>query len=118
MAPTFGEDTPACRCPNVGLSVVEAGRYARGVRTFLIYTLARLGLFAVAFGLVWLVGFTWLEWNAVGILWSMLIALAVSAVAAFVLLRGIRDNLASQMQNRSTRLTDRLEKARRAEDVD
>lgn len=82
------------------------------------YTLARVALFVVAFGLVWLVAFTWVEWNSIGILWTTLIALAVSSVASLILLRGMRDQLATQMMNRSKRFSERLERARRAEDVD
>ena len=88
------------------------------MQPFIRYTLARLGLFVAAFGLVWLVFFNWLDWNALGILWSMLIAMAISAVASFVLLRGMRDELAASMANRKSRLTERIERAQRAEDVD
>ena len=67
-----------------------------GTGILLRYTLARLALFAAAFGLVWLVGGTWLVWDLVSVLWTALVALAVSAIASFVLLRGLRDELAER----------------------
>lgn len=89
-----------------------------GVGILLRYTLARLVLFGAAFGLVWLVAFNWLEWNSLGILWTTMIALAISSVAALIFLRGMRDELAEQMRNHTSRLGQRIDRARRAEDVD
>lgn len=86
--------------------------------TFVRYTLARLALFVIAFGLVWLVAFNWIAWTEVTILWTALIALVLSAVASIVLLRGMRDELAQQVQGRAERMSQRIEESRRAEDVD
>ncbi|MGH3360330.1 MAG: DUF4229 domain-containing protein [Nocardioidaceae bacterium] len=88
------------------------------MKPFVLYTLARMGLFLLAFGLIWLAGFSFFEWNSINVLWTMLIALAVSAVAGIVLLRGLREKLAANVQQRAERLTQRFEEQRRAEDVD
>ncbi len=85
---------------------------------FVRYTLARLGFFLVAFVVVGLVSSIWLEWNAVTGLWVALIALAISAVASLVLLRGMRDEVAVALKARADRMHDRFEAARSAEDVD
>ncbi|MDN5856369.1 MAG: DUF4229 domain-containing protein [Actinomycetia bacterium] len=56
------------------------------MKPFVMYALARFGLFLVSFGLVWLVCFNWLEWNSLNLLWTMLIALALSAIVGVVVL--------------------------------
>ena len=85
---------------------------------FVTYTLARFGLFLAAFGLVWLVAFSWLEWNSLNVLWTMLIALVVSAAAGIVLLSRLRERLAARVQDRAERMSQRFEESRSAEDVD
>jgi len=87
------------------------------VRSFVLYTLARIGMFLVAFGLVWAVGFSWLTWDQLTVLWTALVALAVSAVASYWLLAGLRDHLAQDVDRRARRIADRFEEARRAEDT-
>lgn len=82
------------------------------------YALARFGLFLAAFGLVWLVGFNWLAWTSINVLWTMLIALAVSAIVGVVVLRRQRENLAANVQQRAERMSKRFEESRSAEDVD
>jgi ABC-type bacteriocin/lantibiotic exporter with double-glycine peptidase domain len=88
------------------------------VSTFVRYTLARLALFVVAFGLTWLVCFSFLEWTSVTALWTVLIALVVSSLASLVLLRHLRDELASVVAQRADRVSAKIEESRRAEDVD
>ncbi len=88
-----------------------------GIGVVLRYTLARLALFAAAFGLVWLVGGAWLVWDQVSVLWIALVALALSAVASFVLLRGMRAELAERLHGGATRMSDRLDESRRSEDA-
>ncbi|UPK74641.1 DUF4229 domain-containing protein [Nocardioidaceae bacterium SCSIO 66511] len=85
---------------------------------FVAYTLARFGLFLAAFGLAWLVAFSWLEWNSINVLWTMLIALVISAAAGIVLLRRLRERLAGRVQDRAERMSQRFEESRSAEDVD
>lgn len=88
-----------------------------GIGVVLRYTLARLALFAAAFGLVWLVGGAWLVWDQVSVLWTALVALTLSAVASFVLLRGMRAELAERLHGGATRMSDRLDESRRSEDA-
>jgi len=88
-----------------------------GIGVVLRYTLARLALFGAAFGLVWLMGGAWLVWDQVSVLWTALVALALSAVASFVLLRGMRAELAGRLQGGATRMSDRLDESRRSEDA-
>jgi len=87
-----------------------------GVKSFVGYTLARLGMFLAAFGLVWAIGFSWLTWDQLTVLWTALVALTVSAVASYWLLAGMRDRLAQDVDRRARRIADRFEEARRAED--
>jgi hypothetical protein len=80
------------------------------------YTLARLGLFAAAFGLVWALGGYWLVWDRLTVLWTALVALAMSGVVSFWLLGGLRSQLASDVEERARRVAARIDESRRAED--
>jgi hypothetical protein len=80
------------------------------------YTLARLLLFAVAFGLVWTVGMRWLVWDELTLLWTTLVALVLSGVASYWLLGGLRDALARDVEARARRVAARIDESRRAED--
>lgn len=88
------------------------------MRSFVRYTLARMLLFAVTFGLVWLVGFRWLTWDLLTALWTAMVALAVSGIASWWLLGQLRDDLAVDVEARARRMTERLDRSRRAEDDD
>lgn len=85
---------------------------------FVRYTLARLGLFAVAFGLVWAVGSPWLVWDGFTVAATALIAMALSAVASWFLLRRLRDELSAHVAGRAHRVASAIEESRRAEDHD
>jgi hypothetical protein len=86
------------------------------MRSFVRYTLARMLLFAVSFGVVWLVGFDWLTWDLLTVLWTAMVALAVSGIASWWLLGKLRDDLATDVEARARRMTERLDRSRRAED--
>jgi hypothetical protein len=86
------------------------------MRSFVRYTLARMLLFAVSFGVVWLVGFGWLTWDLLTVLWTAMVALAVSGIASWWLLGTLRDDLATDVEARARRMTERLDRSRRAED--
>ncbi|MEO6471305.1 MAG: DUF4229 domain-containing protein [Aeromicrobium sp.] len=88
------------------------------MKPFLTYTLARLGLFVAAYALVWGVSSFWLDFSSITNLWVMLIALVVSAIASIILLGRLRDNLASNVHERASRMSQRIEESRSAEDVD
>jgi uncharacterized membrane protein YdjX (TVP38/TMEM64 family) len=88
------------------------------VKPFVLYTLARVLLFAAAWALVWAVASVWLAWSSVTALWTALLAMVVSSVASLWLLRGLRQRLAVHVQGRAQRIQARYETARRKEDVD
>ncbi|MET1036837.1 MAG: DUF4229 domain-containing protein [Aeromicrobium sp.] len=88
------------------------------MKAFWTYTLARLAVFGVCFAIVWSVSQIWLESTTVTNIWVLLIALVLSSVISIFLLAGLRDNLAQNVHDRATRMTERLEESRRAEDVD
>jgi membrane protein implicated in regulation of membrane protease activity len=92
-------------------------RCGETVKPFVVYTLARLLLFLAAWALVWAVTSIWVEWNSVTALWTALVALAISAVASLVLLRGLRDRFALQVQDRAQRIARRYDAAKRKEDT-
>jgi hypothetical protein len=86
------------------------------VKWFWLYTLARLGVFAATFAIVWLVAQFWLEWDAITGLWTALIALAISAPASFFLLSGLRNKTAAEIAERAHRARTAFERRRSAED--
>ncbi|MGI8612999.1 MAG: DUF4229 domain-containing protein [Nocardioidaceae bacterium] len=88
------------------------------MKSFVVYTLARLGLFAVAFVLIWTVAGFQLAWNSVTVLWTALLALVISSIAALRLLRGLRNEFARTVQERAERMTALVEASRRKEDAD
>jgi hypothetical protein len=88
------------------------------MKVFALYTLARLGLFCAAYGLIWLVFFQWIEWDALSAFYTAIIALVLSAIASFLLLGRLRDALAVQVQERAARARAAFEARRSAEDDD
>lgn len=88
------------------------------MKPFALYTAARLVLFAATWGLVWLVASIWLEWSSVTALWTALIAMAISALASFVLLRDLRQRLAQRVDERAVRMQQAYDAAKRKEDAD
>ena len=88
------------------------------MKPFLLYTLARVLLFAAAWALVWLVASAWLEWSSVTALWTALLAMVVSSVASIFLLRGLRRRFAAGVEQRAARIQRRYEASKRKEDVD
>lgn len=73
------------------------------MKPFVVYTLARLGLFLAVYGVVWLVLFRTVGWNAVSALYTALIAVVLSSLLALVVLRRQRATLAAQLAERSQR---------------
>ena len=88
------------------------------MRTFVLYTLARVGLFAAAYGAIWLVFGREIGWNSATALYTAIVALAVSAVASFVLLRSLRERLAVEVERRAARARAAFEASRSGEDLD
>jgi len=80
------------------------------VTTFWAYTLARLGILAVAAGILWVAG-------ARGVL-LIVLAFLISMLVSYWLLAGMRERLASGVQARAERINRRIEESSRAEDGD
>ncbi len=99
-------------------STVPAGYYAGRVKAFWRYTLARFLVFAVCWGALWGLGLLVFEMSPLSNLVILLVAMLVSAVVSAFLLAGLRDDLARNIEDRATRMTERLEESRSAEDVD
>ncbi|MGH3448274.1 MAG: DUF4229 domain-containing protein [Nocardioidaceae bacterium] len=87
------------------------------MKIFGTYTLARLALFAAAYGLIWLVFGHWLDWNAVSALYTAVIAMIVSSIVALFTLSSLRGNLAEHVAARADRAK-AVYDARRAEEDD
>ncbi|HEY7044712.1 MAG TPA: DUF4229 domain-containing protein [Nocardioidaceae bacterium] len=86
------------------------------MRAFVVYTLARLGLFAGVYGLIWLVFGHWIEWNALSALYTAIIALVVSSLLAFAFLKSLREDLAKHVQQRADKAKAAYESRRSRED--
>jgi len=86
------------------------------VKDFLLYTLARLGLFAASFALIG--GVWWLVTGSVNPVVTLLLAAVVSAVGSYYLLSGLRARFAAHVDARARRAAERFEAARSKEDVD
>jgi hypothetical protein len=67
------------------------------MRAFLVYNAARLGLFIVALGLLYLIGVGGL------MLWAL--ALIISGIASYVVLSRLRDNVSRSVNTRVQRAT-------------
>jgi len=87
------------------------------MKPFVLYTLARLGLFvgalAVVVPVMALIGF---PLTAANLLWGALVSLVVSAVLSLKLLGGLREDFAASVTARAERIQGRLDEARRKED--
>jgi membrane protein implicated in regulation of membrane protease activity len=89
-----------------------------GVKLFALYTAARAGLFAVAYGLIWLIFGHWIDWTALSALYTALFAMLISAAASLIFLRPMRARLSEQVAERAGRVKDAYESRRAAEDDD
>lgn len=86
------------------------------MKIFAWYTLARVALFAASWGLIWLV-FGWnLEWDAVSALYTALLAMVLSSVIAWVVLRSMRGQLSERIATRVDRAKAAYEERAQAED--
>jgi hypothetical protein len=83
------------------------------MKEFAVYTGLRLALFAASFAVLWFALNSWL-----GVFPLLLLALIVSSILSIFVLRAWRDRLAQRIETRATRMTERLEAARKAEDED
>jgi hypothetical protein len=88
------------------------------VKSFLLYTGARLGLFLLCYGVVWLVVGQFMAWNSLNALSTALVALIASSVLSLLTLKSLRAQFAAQVAARADRAVAAFDARRRAEDVD
>jgi hypothetical protein len=72
------------------------------MRSFVVYTAARFGLFVGAYGLIWLAIGRSVTWDSISALYTAILALVASSLVAFVALRRLRDRLAADVASRAT----------------
>jgi mannitol-specific phosphotransferase system IIBC component len=88
------------------------------VKDFATYTLARIGLFVAAYAVIAGVYMLATRSDSVPILWPLLLAAVVSAVASYYLLRGPRERFAARVDARASAAARRFEEVRSKEDRD
>lgn len=92
------------------------------MKEFWVYTLLRLGLFAVSFVVVY--GVWWLVAGELDFardsaaLWAVIIAFVLSGIGSYFLLGRQRAALAQKVEGRAARVSQKLEEHRSKEDVD
>jgi TRAP-type C4-dicarboxylate transport system permease small subunit len=93
-----------------------------GVKEFAVYTVARLGLFVASYVIVAGVWLLAAGGHGVPMLWPFFIAVVISAIASYYLLRRPRDKFALMVDRRASAAasaaSERLEKSRAKEDAD
>lgn len=88
------------------------------MKAFWRYTLARFVVFAICWAVLWGLGWLVFEMSPLSNLLIVMAAMLVSAIVSAFVLAGLRNELALNIEERATRMTERLEESRRAEDVD
>jgi mannitol-specific phosphotransferase system IIBC component len=88
------------------------------VKEFVVYTVARIGLFAASFAIIAGIYILVTGSDSVPIVWPVLLAAVVSAVASLYLLKGPRARFAARVEQRASAMTRRFEEARAKEDQD
>jgi hypothetical protein len=88
------------------------------VKDFAVYTLARIGLFVASFAVIAGVWMLVTGGDQVPVLWPLLLAAVVSAVASYYLLQGPRSRFAARVEARAAAASRRFEQARAKEDSD
>lgn len=91
------------------------------MKLFWQYTLARIAVLLLTYGVVALAAFVWPGFFTPGVR-TNLIVIAIAAVIAGAIsmfaLADMRERFAAEMAERASRLNQRVEQARRAEDAD
>lgn len=86
------------------------------MKEFMVYTLARLALFMVSYALIVIVYVLVNDSRDVPLLWPLVAALVLSAIASVYLLREQRERFAAVIERRATSATQRFEQSRSKED--
>lgn len=88
-----------------------------GVKEFLVYTVARLGLFVVSYAAVAGV-YVLVAGTPIPVLWPLVLGAVISMVLSLYLLNGMRERFAARVQERAGRMSARFEEMRAKEDHD
>ena len=88
------------------------------MKEFAVYTLARIGLFVASFAVIAGVWALVSPSHAVPLIWPLVLAAVVSAVASYYLLQGPRQRFAARVESRAGTISRRFEEARAKEDQD
>ena len=88
------------------------------MKEFAIYTLARIGLFVATYAVIAGVYMLLAGTDHVPVLWPLLAAAVISAVASLYLLKGPRARFAARVDARARAAAQRFEEARAKEDRD
>ena len=86
------------------------------MKEFIVYTALRIGLFVGS--LVVVAGVWTLFADAVPVFWAFVIALVLSGVASYFLLRRQREAFARRVERRAERMQERFAQSKSKEDVD
>jgi hypothetical protein len=86
------------------------------VKEFVIYTLARVGLFVASYAVI--AGVWIMLTGTVSLLWTLVLAAVVSGVSSYYLLRAPRQRFAARVDARARAASERFEAARSREDTD
>lgn len=87
------------------------------MKTFWKYTVARLAILVVTYAILWYLASLRWELQAVDP-FVLIAAIVISAVISLFALRGMRDDLASRLQQRANRAASRHDASRDADDID
>jgi hypothetical protein len=88
------------------------------VKEFAVYTVARIGLFIASYAVIAGVYMLLTGTDHVPLVWPLLLAALLSAVASYYLLKGPRTRFALRVEERAANMSRRFEEARAKEDLD
>lgn len=88
------------------------------MKEFVVYTLSRIALFVASYAVIAGVYLAVTGGDSIPLLWPLLLAAVVSAVASFYLLKGQRDRFAAVVDQRARRASAKFEERRAREDAD
>ena len=87
------------------------------MKAFWLYTLARFGVLVATYLVVWGIASIWFDPAFIN-LFVLLVSFVISAAVSYFALARLRDNFAAHLSERASRLSQRIEESRSAEDVD
>ncbi|RYU14889.1 DUF4229 domain-containing protein [Nocardioides iriomotensis] len=88
------------------------------MKEFVVYTLSRIGIFVASYAVIAGVYLAVTGGDSIPLLWPLLLAAVVSAVASYYLLRGQRERFAAVVQRRAERATAAFEERKAREDAE